>query len=94
MDDQRIRNRIVEKMLLNGPITGGNKTTIDTAVNKYLPSHEQGRGKMLIDEMLSDRPSPIEGYGGGGRQNIHLVSVEAAVKYLKDNDGNVPFGYD
>jgi hypothetical protein len=94
MDDKEIRNRIVEKMLFDGPITGGNKTTTDTAVNKYLPSHEQGRGKTLIDEMLSDRTSPIEGYGGGGRQNIRLTSVEEAVNFLNDNDGNVPFGYD
>lgn len=60
----------------------------------YLPSHEQGRGKTLIDEMLKDPSSPIEGYGGGARSNIRLVSVERAVEYLKDNDGNVPFGYD
>jgi hypothetical protein len=81
-------------MLLDGPITGGNKTSIDTAVDDYLPSHEQGRGKTLIDEMLKDPNSPIEGYGGGARSNIRLTSVEAAVNYLKDNDGNVPFGYD
>lgn len=94
MDDQEIRNRIVEKMLLDGPITGGNKTTIDTAVGNYLPSHERGQGKMLIGEMLSERATPIEGYGGGGRKNIRLTSVEAAVEYLKDNGGNVPFGFD
>ncbi|HET7325060.1 MAG TPA: hypothetical protein VFJ06_12080 [Halococcus sp.] len=94
MDDQQIRNRIVEKMIRSGPITGGNKITIDTAVNRYLPSHEQGRGKTLIDEMLADPQSPIEGYGGGGRQNIRLVGVSEAVAYLKANGGNVPFGYD
>lgn len=94
MDDQEIKNRIVEKMLLDGPITGGNKTSIDTAVDDYLQSHEQGRGKTLIDNMLKDPNAPIEGYGGGARSNIRLTSVEAAVEYLKDNDGNVPFGYD
>lgn len=94
LDDQKIRNRIVEKMLLDGPITGGNKIRIDSAVDDYLQSHEQGRGKTLIDEMLKDPNSPIEGYGGGARANIRLMSVEAAVQYLKDNDGNVPFGYD
>lgn len=94
MDDQKIKNRIVEKMLRDGPITGRNKTSIDTAVNKYLQPHEQGRGKTLINEMLKDPSSPIEGYGGGARENIRLVSVEAAIQYLKDNDGNVPFGYD
>ncbi len=43
--------------------------------------------------MLKNASSPIEGYGGGGRNNIRLVSVERAVGYLKDNDGNIPFGY-
>ncbi len=94
MDDQQIRNRIVEKMIRSGPITGGNKITIDTAVDRYLPSHEQGCGKTLIDEMLADPNSPIEGYGGGGRKNIRLVDVSEAVEYLKANSGNVPFGYD
>ena len=93
MDDQEIKNRIVEKMLLDGPITGSNKTTIDTAVNNYLPSHEQGQGKTLIDDMLKN-DSPIEGYGGGGRKNIRLRSVDKAVEYLKANGGNVPFGFD
>ena len=94
MDDQQIKNRIVEKMLRDGPITGSNKTTIDTAVDNYLPSHEQGRGKTLIDDMLKNRDAPIEGYGGGGRQNIRLTGVDEAVEYLKANGGNVPFGYD
>ena len=93
MDDQQIRNRIVEKMIRNGPITGGNKVSIDTAVNQYLPSHEQGRGKTLIDEMAADA-SPIERYGGGARENIRLSSVDDAVEYLKANGGNVPFGFD
>lgn len=44
--------------------------------------------------MLKDLNSPIEGYGGGARTNIRLTSVERAVEYLKDNGGNVPFGYD
>ena len=80
-------------MIRNGPITGAKKVTIDTAVTRYLPSHEQGRGKTLIDGMLADA-SPIEGYGGGARENIRLTSVDDAVDYLKANGGNVPFGYD
>lgn len=94
MDDQKIKNRIVEKMIIDGPITGSNKITIDSAIDKYLQSHEQGRDKTLIDEMLKDPNSPIEGYGGRARANVRLTSVEAAVQYLKDSDGNVPFGYD
>lgn len=95
MDDKEIKNRIVEKMLRGSdPVIGGHKIRVDTAVKNYLPTHQRGRGKTLIDEMLKDPSSPIEGYGGGGRKNIRLVSAEAAVEFLKENDGNVPFGYD
>lgn len=92
MDDQDIKNRIVEKLLRKGVI-GSHKMTIDGVVNMAFPSHEQGSGKTLIDEMLADPASPIEGYGGGGRQNIRLTSAQDAVDYLNDNDGDIPFGY-
>lgn len=93
MDDQDIKNRIVKKMLIKG-VVGGHKKQLDTIVNQTLPSHLQGRGEQLIEEMLTDPASPIEGYGGGARQNIRLRGVEDAVDYLKDNGGDVPFGYD
>jgi hypothetical protein len=80
--------------MLRKRIVGGHKKQLDTVVTMTLPSHEQGRGRTLLEEMLSNPGSPIEGYGGGGRQNIRLRSVDAAVDYLKDNDGDVPFGFD
>ncbi|WP_277543609.1 hypothetical protein [Haloarcula laminariae] len=95
MDDQEIRNRIVRKMLKN-QIVGNHKKQIDTVVSKIaaLPTHEEGRSKELLTEMVSNASAPIEGYGGGHRQNVRLTSVEDAVDYLKDNDGEVPFGFD
>ena len=93
MDDQDIKNRIIEKMLRKR-VTGGKKQQVDTVVNYSLPSHAQGRGRDLIGDMLADPDAPIEGYGGGHRQNIRLTSPEDAVKYLRDNDGNVPFPFD
>jgi hypothetical protein len=95
MDEQEIRNRIVRKMLKN-QIVGGHKKQLDTVVSKIaaLPSHEEGRGKNLLEEMLSDANAPIEGYGGGHRQNVRLTGVDDAVRYLKENDGDVPFGFD
>lgn len=92
MDDQRIRNQIVGKMLRKRVI-GGKKQQIDTVVNYSLPSHEQGRGKQLLEGMLRDPDAPIEGYGGGHRSNIHLSSVEDAVQYLEENGGDVPFPF-
>jgi len=92
MADQGIKNRIVEKMLRKR-ITGGKNRTVDAVVNMALPSHDQGRGKQLIDDMVADPLAPIEKYGGA-RDAIRLTSAEDAVDYLEMNDGNVPFGFD
>lgn len=92
MANQEIKNRIIEKMLRKR-IVGGKNRTIDSVVNMTLPSHEQGQGRQLIDDMLADPTAPIERYGGT-RDAIRLTSVEDAVEYLKANDGNVPFGFD
>lgn len=91
MDDQKIRNRVVEK-LLRKQVTGSHKKQVDTVKN-WLPSHAQGRAEDLIREMISDANAPIEAYGGS-RDNIRLSSVEAAVGYLKDHGGDVPFGFE
>lgn len=82
-------------MLKNG-IVGNHKKQIDTVISDIaaLPTHEEGRGKNLLEEMVSDPQAPVEGYGGGHRQNVRLTSVQDAVDYLKDNDGDVPFGFD
>lgn len=92
MKDKHIKNRIVEK-LLRSKVLGSKKIRVDTAVNRHLPSHEQGRGKEVIREMIRDPDGAIEGYGGS-RDNIRLTSKEDAVEFLKSNDGNVPFGFD
>jgi len=44
--------------------------------------------------MVADPGAPIEAYGGGHRQNVRLTSAEEAVNYLKENGGDVPFGFD
>lgn len=93
MDDQIIKNQIVGKMLRKR-VTGGKKAQIDTVVSYALPTHEQGRGKELIEEMLADANTPIEGYGGGHRSNIRLTSAEDAVRYLETHGGDVPFPFD
>ena len=93
MEDQDIKNRIVRKMLRK-QIVGNHKKQIDSIVNMCLPSHEQGRGKELLEDMATDPHSPVEMYGGGHRQNVRLTSVEDAVDYLKQNGGDIPFGFD
>lgn len=90
MGDQDIKNRIVRKMLRKGLI-GANKAQVQTVVGWAVASHEEGRAKDLIDEVVQE--GVIERYGGGHRDNIRLAGEQAAVEYLKANDGDVPFGY-
>lgn len=91
MSDRAIKNRIIEKMLRKR-IVGGKNRTVDAVVNMALPSHDQGRGRQLIDEMVADPTGPIERYGGS-RNAIRLTSAKDAVEFLKDNGGNVPFNF-
>lgn len=79
--------------MLRKRVIGGKKQQIDTVVNYSLPSHEQGRGKDLIEEMLTNPRAPIEGYGGGRRSNIRLTSAEEAVEYLEANGDDPPFPF-
>lgn len=93
-DDQDIRNAIMN-YLVRHDVTADHKQQVQTVVgNAAIASHDEGRGKDLIDEMARSRDVPIERYGGGGRENIRLSSIEAGVQYLKEHDGEIPFGYD
>lgn len=92
MNDQEIKNEIVNTML-HKRITGGKNVQVDTVVGRYaaIPTHAEGRAKDLVDDLIQE--GVIVRYGGS-RATIHLSSVDRAVKYLKDNDGDVPFGFD
>lgn len=94
MQDIEIKCRIVEK-LLRKRVIGGHVWSIDKTVNYTLPDSEQGRGRQLIEnEMIPKAEASLGRYGGGHRDNIHLTDREQAVAYLKNNGGNVPFGFD
>jgi len=93
LDDTEIKCRIVEK-LLRKRVVGDHKWSIDKTVSYALPSHARGRGKQMIrDEMLPANEASLEAYGGGHRENVRLGDVEVAVEFLRENNGNVPFGF-
>lgn len=91
MRPQEIKNAIVNTMLQKG-IVGGHKAQRQSVVGWAVASHDEGRAKALLDELA--REGVVETYGGGHRENVRLASVERAVQYLKENDGDVPWGYD
>lgn len=80
--------------LLRNRIVGCNSVSITNVVEIASQITDQLRGRQLIEEMISDADAPIESYGGGHRENVRLTGVDAAVDYLKDNGGNVPFNFD
>lgn len=90
--DEEITLKIVTK-LVREKVTRSKKMTV-TTVTKAVATHDRGRVKKLIDDMLSNPDGPIEGYGGGGRKNIRLTSLQAGVEFIEDHDGDVPFGID
>lgn len=94
MEDTEIKCRIVEK-LLRKRVIGNHKWSLDKTVDYALPSHARGRGRQLIeDEMLPRAEAGLIRYGGGARDNIHLTDASSTVEFLKQHDGNVPFGFD
>ena len=95
MDDQEIKNRLIEK-LLRGRYISGKNVTIDQLITTKagLPSSEEGRARRLLeDEMIPQGEGSIAMYGGQ-REAVRLTDVAEAVEYLKDHGGNVPFGFD
>ncbi len=90
-NDTEIRCKIMFRMVRNN-ITGNHKVTVDTATT-WVATHDRGRAEDLIREMVRDPVAPIEPYGGS-RDNIRLTSIQDGVQFLKENDCDIPFGYD
>lgn len=57
-----------------------------------LPTHAQGDAENAIRELIRN-PPPVQAYGGQ-RDAITLTSPQDGVQYLKNNGGDVPFGWD
>jgi hypothetical protein len=90
--DEEILLQIITKMVRK-PVVGIKKVRIETAKG-WVATHNEGRAEELLNEMLTDPGSPIEGYGGRGRKNIRLTSVEAGAEWIEEHGGDVPFGVD
>lgn len=77
--------------LIKRIFTGTRVCSIETAKG-WVATHNQDRAEELLNEMLTDPHSPIEGYGG--RKNLRLTSVKAGVEWIKEHGGDVLFGVD
>jgi len=93
-DGSNIKCSLVET-LVRKRVIGGHKISIDTLVNYSVRDSDAGRAKQLLrDEMIPRNEASIVQYGGGARENVQLSDMDEAIQFLRDNDGEVPFGFD
>jgi hypothetical protein len=91
--EAEIETKLVRK-LLKRRVVGAKKERVETVVRKTgLARHEEGRAKDVLEDLLTDPDSPVQGYGGGGRKNVQLTSVEDAVAFLEERGEDPPFGF-
>jgi hypothetical protein len=55
-----------------------------------LPVHARGRGKDVLEEMVTNHQAGWAEYAATG--TYHIVDEEAAIDFVEDNGGDVPFG--
>lgn len=82
-----IKVTMTEKALRRRFINGQNVP--DEAIVACVPSHAQGKAGMLLEEMVTRREAGWAKYGGRG--TYHITDVEAAIEFIEDNGGNVPY---
>lgn len=90
-DVTALKVKIVRYLARNN-VTGGHNRTVDTVKNRAgIPTHAQGDAEDIIRELIRDPKAPVEAYGGQ-RDSVRLTSMAAAVEFIEDHDGDVPFG--
>jgi len=94
MTETNLKCKLIETMVRKR-VTGGKKVSVDTLVNHSVRDSDAGDAKQVIrDEMIPRREASIIQVGGGARENVQLADIDEAVQFLKDNGGDVPFGFD
>lgn len=91
MDDIDMKVKMTEKALRQG-FVGGRHVPVEAVVSTSLPVHARGRGQTLLeDEMIPKAEAGWAYYGATG--TVHIVDTSAAVQFIEENDGNVPFNF-
>ena len=63
----------------------------EEAIICVLPVHARGKGKEALQEMVTNHEAGWAQYGATG--TYHIVDEGAAVEFVEDNGGDVPFGF-
>lgn len=91
MEDIDLKVKMTEKALRQG-FVGGRHVPIEAVVRISLPVHARGRAETLLkDEMLPKAEAGWAYYGATG--TVHIADTAAAVEFIEENDGNVPYNF-
>ena len=90
MSNTDTKVRMTEKALRRGFTTERHAPV--EAIVCVLPVHDRGRGKEALEEMVTEHEAGWSQYGATGTYCI--VDVSAAVEFIEENGGDVPFGFD
>jgi hypothetical protein len=88
MSETAMKVQMTEKALYRGFLNA--RHAPEEAIVCVLPVHARGRGKEVLQEMVTNHEAGWAQYGATG--TYHIVDEEAAVEFIEDNGGDVPFG--
>jgi acyl-CoA hydrolase len=88
-EDIEMKVSMTSKALRNRHIHGQRAPT--EGVVCVVAVDQRGRAKELLEEMAASHRAGWTTYGDG---TYSITDVEAAKKFIEDNGGDVPFGFD
>lgn len=89
LNEQSLKNRIITKLIRSRAV-GKNRIQKET-IQAWVPSRESQAAEDAITELSTSANSPLIIDSNG---TVYLESLDAGIEYLKNNSGDVPFGFD
>lgn len=87
-DRSNLEVKVVKKLASNR-VTGGKHVQMDTVQGWGFASHNRGKVKSVLEDLVRDPKAPVQKYGG--RDNVQLTSMEEAKQFIEDNGGDPPW---
>lgn len=88
--DTGLKVRMTKKALRRG-FTDERHAPVEGIVC-VLPTHARGRGEDALKEMVTKHQAGWAQYGATG--TYYIVDTQAAVEFIKNNGGDLPFGFE
>lgn len=92
MTTRLIHTKVIRKLLYQRRLPA-NPVLLEEAVG-WFPGREREELEQAFRRMVADPDVPLEHAGDGTTLCVYLQEVEAALRYLDEHGGRVPFGLD